>query len=194
MGSQRASIFRWARNALAGRDHDCDGGLAVDEPSKDETGVANEVAHDLARVFREEGPGVWRTMLAFTGGRRDIADEVVAEAFARAVQHSGSIHDPAPWIYRVAFRLAREELERDGQRSPPFPEEIGDLPDVSGLMGALRQLSPQQRAAIVLHYEADLPVAEIADRMGIAAATVRVHLFRGRARLRELLGREVDES
>jgi DNA-directed RNA polymerase specialized sigma24 family protein len=30
--------------------------------------------------------------------------------------------------------------------------------------------------------------------MGIAAATVRVHLFRGRARLRHLLGTEVDES
>jgi RNA polymerase sigma-70 factor (ECF subfamily) len=170
------------------------GGLAIDESTKDVTSVANEATHDLARVFREEGPDVWRTMLAFTGGRRDIADDVVAEAFARAVQHSRSIHDPAPWIYRVAFRLAREELERDGQRPIPFPEETGDLPDVSGLMGALRQLSPQQRAAIVLHYEADLPVAEIADRMGIAAATVRVHLFRGRARLRDLLGREVDES
>jgi hypothetical protein len=69
------------------------GGLAVDEPSKDDTGVANEAVHDLARVFREEGPGMWRTMLAFTGGRRDIADDVVAEAFARAVQDSRSIHD-----------------------------------------------------------------------------------------------------
>ena len=38
--------------------------------------------------------------------------------------------------------------------------------------------------------EADLPVADVAKRMGINAATVRVHLHRGRARLRELLGAE----
>jgi DNA-directed RNA polymerase specialized sigma24 family protein len=71
--------------------------------------------------------------------------------------------------------LAREELERDEQQPIPFPQETGDLPDVSGLMGALRQLSPQQRAAIVLHYEADLPVTEIADRMGILPVARQVN-------------------
>ena len=59
-------------------------------------------------------------------------------------------------------------------------------------MRALRQLSPNQRAAIVLRYEADLPVDDVARRMGIAAPTVRVHLHRGRTRLRELLGSEED--
>ena len=41
--------------------------------------------HDFDRLFREDGPGLWRTMVAFTGGRRDIAEEAVAEAFARAL-------------------------------------------------------------------------------------------------------------
>ena len=54
---------------------------------------------------------------------------------------------------KVLFRVFKKE----GDVIAIFPEETGDLPDVSGLMGALRQLSPQQRAAIVLHYEADLP-------------------------------------
>jgi RNA polymerase sigma-70 factor (ECF subfamily) len=58
------------------------------------------------------------------------------------------------------------------------------------LVDALRALSPNQRAAVVLRYEADLPVGEIARRMGMSAATVRVHLHRGRNRLRELLGNE----
>ena len=69
-----------------------------------------------------------------------------------------------------------------------------DPPDIAGVLAALRRLSPNQRAAIVLCYEADLPIAEVARRMGIAAVTVRVHIHRGRARLRELLGaEEVDE-
>jgi DNA-directed RNA polymerase specialized sigma24 family protein len=39
-----------------------------------------------------------------------------------------------------------------------------------------------------MHYEADLPVQEVARRMGTSTGAVRVHLFRGRRRLRELLG------
>ncbi|MGH2589417.1 MAG: hypothetical protein ACRDGW_01305, partial [Actinomycetota bacterium] len=34
--------------------------------------------HDFERLFAEEGPRVWRTIYAFTAGRRDIAEEAVA--------------------------------------------------------------------------------------------------------------------
>jgi transposase-like protein len=64
-----------------------------------------------------------------------------------------------------------------------------------GPPGSTRQLSPADRAAVVLHYEADLPVREVARRMGTSAGAVKVHLFRGRRRLRELLGDdEVDDA
>jgi DNA-directed RNA polymerase specialized sigma24 family protein len=42
----------------------------------------------------------------------------------------------------------------------------------------------------VLHYEADLPIQEVARLMGLAPATVRVHLHRARTRLRRLLAEE----
>jgi RNA polymerase sigma-70 factor (ECF subfamily) len=48
----------------------------------------------------------------------------------------------------------------------------------------------QQRSAVVLHYLVDLPVEEVARRMGVSASTVKVHLFRARKHLRELLGDE----
>ena len=47
----------------------------------------------------------------------------------------------------------------------------------------------RERAAMVLFYVLDLPVADVAARMGVAAPTVRVHLMRGRRRLRDLLRR-----
>jgi RNA polymerase sigma-70 factor, ECF subfamily len=145
--------------------------------------------HDFDALFRTEGQGVYRTMYAFTAGRRDIAEDATAEAFARAIAHAGTIRDPLRWIYRVAFRVAADELKRD-RAARPAGEEVVSPPELTGLMDALRQLSPNQRAAIVLHHVVDLDVHEVAQRMGVATPTVRVHLHRARGRLRELLGDE----
>jgi RNA polymerase sigma-70 factor (ECF subfamily) len=147
--------------------------------------------HDFELLFRRDGPGVWRTIYAFTGGRPDVAEEAVAEAFARAIAHAGGIRDPVPWIYRTAFRLAGEELRRE-RRHVPAEESSVDPPEMGTLMRALRRLSPSQRAAIVLRFEEGYTVEEVARRMGMAAPTVRVHIHRGRKRLRELLGAEDD--
>ncbi len=51
-----------------------------------------------------------------------------------------------------------------------------------------------QRAAIVLFYFEDLPVAEIAHILDCAEPTARVHLHRARKRLAEVLGEEVSED
>jgi len=67
---------------------------------------------------------------------------------------------------------------------------VGAAAGLEALVPALRELSPAQRAAVVLHYEADLPVRDVAEHMGTTVAAVKVHLFRGRRRLRELLSEE----
>ena len=144
---------------------------------------------DIAAVYREDGPGLWRTIYAFTGGRYHMTEDVVAEAFARALTYDGRINDPLPWLYRVAFRLAQQELKDDRYRGEEV-EQASQPPELTGLIEALRMLSPNQRAAIVLHHEADLPIDEVARRMGMASPTVRVHIHRGRKRLREILGSE----
>jgi len=147
--------------------------------------------HDYEALFEESAPSIWRVMYAVSGGRRDIAEEAVAESFARAIEHSESIRDPLPWIYRTAFRIVAEELARDRKRvSLPELPAPGAAEGLGRLVGALRKLSPNQRAAIVLRYEEDLEMNEVAKHMGMSASTVRVHLHRGRRRLRRLLEEE----
>ena len=153
--------------------------------------VRADTAVNYEQVFRDAAPGLWRTIYAFAAGRRAVADDAVAEAFARALEQASQIRDPVPWLYRTAFRLATEDLRRE--RRGPGPEPDQAAAPAAGLVAlapALRQLSPAQRAAVVLHYEADLPIREVARRMGTSAGAVKVHLFRGRRRLRELLGDE----
>jgi RNA polymerase sigma-70 factor (ECF subfamily) len=167
---------------------------AIDRPKAQAVPVDALTRHDFERVYREHGAGLFRAIYAYTGGRRDIADEVVAESFARAMEHDADVREPVPYLYRTAFRLAARELRAERRRPVPEHDVPGDPPDVAGLLAALRRLSPNQRAAIVLRFEADLPVEDVARRMGISAVTVRVHIHRGRTKLRELLGAdEVDE-
>jgi RNA polymerase sigma-70 factor, ECF subfamily len=139
-------------------------------------------------LYRRAGPRLWRAVLAYTGGRRELTDDVVAEAFARTLERGSSVRAPEPYLYRVAFRLAAAELRRD-RSTEDIPDRPGPPdPELSELLDALRVLSRGQRAAIFLHYQADLPVSEVARLMGTSTAVVRVQLMRGRRRLAELLG------
>jgi len=153
-----------------------------------------EGEQDYATLFREVGPQLWRAILVYAGGRREVADDAVGEAFARAIESDGVIRRPFPWLYRTAFRIAAAELRREGTTFP-LAELYLDDPATGDLMRALRRLSPAQRAAVFLHYEADLPVREVARLMGTSSAAVKVHLHRGRNRLRQILGaEEVDDA
>ncbi len=173
------------------------GALSSDVQAMAEGQLAEELptdAHDFDALFRQAGAGVFRTLYAYTGGRRDIAEEAMAEAFARALAGRETIRDPIAWIYRTAFRLANAELRAERRRGPRPADAEAPPPELTGLIEALRRLSPNQRAAIVMRHVLDLDVAEVARRMGTAAPTVRVHLHRGRKRLRELLGDEEVED
>ena len=145
---------------------------------------------DLSSVFREESDNVYRTLLAFTGGRAAVAEDATAEAFARAIAQGGSLRDPVAWIYRAAFRVAIDELRHESKRTRQAWNGEVPGPELAGVVEAMRLLSPNQRAAIVLRYVMDLDVNEVARRMGTAAPTVRVHIYRARRRLRDLLGSE----
>lgn len=130
---------------------------------------------------------MWRALFAYSGDR-DVARDALAEAFARALQTETVIQDLPAWLWRVAFRLASAELRHRGRMrqalEPPRYEMPEPLPE---LMAALKQLSPKQRLALVLHDYADRSTDDVAQAIGCSRATVHVHLSKGRRRLRTLL-------
>jgi RNA polymerase sigma factor (sigma-70 family) len=52
---------------------------------------------------------------------------------------------------------------------------------------ALRSLSPRQRACVVLRFYEDLPVTEVAARLGCSEGTVKRHLSDAMTRLADLV-------
>jgi RNA polymerase sigma-70 factor (ECF subfamily) len=149
--------------------------------------------HDFDAIYRDAGARLWRSLYAYTAGSEGIAHDAMAEAFARAIERAASIRDPVPYLYRTAFRIAAAELRRRPS-DEPLPEVPASEPvDRADLLAALRHLSPGQRAAVYLHYQADLPVREVARLMGTSTAVVKVHLSQGRRRLRSLLADELED-
>jgi RNA polymerase sigma-70 factor (ECF subfamily) len=62
------------------------------------------------------------------------------------------------------------------------------------LLAALRELPVEQQTLLELHYWEDLNTVELASVFEVPPATIRIRLFRARARLRELLGPKLAES
>jgi RNA polymerase sigma-70 factor (ECF subfamily) len=146
----------------------------------------------IERLYRDEGARMWRSLLAYSGDP-DVASDAVAEAFAQVLRRGDAVEDPARWVWRAAFRIAAGELQRRGRAGPASPDPSYELEDPArDLVAALAQLSPKQRGAVVLHHAADYPLKDVAAILGTTQAAVKVHLARGRARLRDLLGDDLD--
>jgi RNA polymerase sigma-70 factor (ECF subfamily) len=129
-------------------------------------------------------------LYAYFGDRQE-AQDVVQEAFCRALARWPKLvryDDPVAWVRRVAWNLATSRWRRArtalrALRRQRAEHVAGPDADRVTLVSALATLPPPHRRVIVLHYLADLPIAEIAEREGVAPGTVKSWLHRGRAAL-----------
>jgi RNA polymerase sigma-70 factor, ECF subfamily len=144
----------------------------------------NDLVED---AYQRVAPQLWRSLVAFSGDP-EIATDAVAEAFAQVLRRGAEVRDVDRWVWKVAYRVATGELGRRRRHVDAFDQRTYDLPDdaivVAHLLG---QLSAKRRAAVVLHYFADIPNTEIARILSVTTATVRVHLSQGRKQLKELM-------
>jgi RNA polymerase sigma-70 factor (ECF subfamily) len=149
---------------------------------------------DFAEFYAARFHGLTVQLFAYTDDLA-LAQDVVQEAFCRAVPKWEKLReydDPAAWVRRVAFNLAKSRWRRNRtarafiQRHREEHVE-GPTPDRVALTRALAELSEGQRRALILHYLAGLSISEIAEQCGAAEGTVKSWLYRGRAALAVLL-------
>jgi RNA polymerase sigma-70 factor (ECF subfamily) len=138
---------------------------------------------------------------AFWLGRdRQLAEDVVQEAMLRAWKSFGSLEDEAKaksWLLTIVRREFARSFEKkrlevadlDALVAAEAPvlaaEDDGDL---AAMREALFRLDDDYREPLVLQVMMGYSTQEIADMMGLQQGAVLTRLFRGRARLRHLLG------
>ena len=155
-------------------------------------GIDEAVVESDAEVYERLAPELTRFATALVG--RVDAPDVLSNAVVKALGTPAwpSVANRRAYLYRAVVNEAQTWLRRAGERPRREARAAGpdrwDLPTFhDDVRRAVAALSVRQRAVVVLTYWADLPPAEVADRLGISDGSVRRHLARARAHLRETL-------
>ena len=125
----------------------------------------------------------------------DRGADAAAAAMAWAWEHRdelAAIDNPVGYLYRVGQSSLRRGYRLDRLRVDLLPDTVThDTPGVDHeLFDALRELTPDQRVAVVLVHMYGFSYREVADVIGASDAAVTNYVHRGLKRLREVLERE----
>jgi RNA polymerase sigma-70 factor (ECF subfamily) len=144
---------------------------------------------------------------------RQLAEEVLQEAFFRAWQQGGNFSAGRgsfiTWLLSITHNLSIDEIRRRRRRPQKAdseePEQVlaavadtgagadvedevwlGALRDTIGV--AMQQLPPPQREAIEMAYFQGMTQREIADALGEPLGTIKTRMRLGLQKLRDALG------
>ncbi|MCI0339867.1 MAG: sigma-70 family RNA polymerase sigma factor [Planctomycetales bacterium] len=133
----------------------------------------------------------------------ELADDVVQQAFLAALSRPPlDAARPRAWLAAVVRNLAAKALRGASRRAAreaaaarsegvPSTAEVVERESVRRrVVEAVLALEEPYRGAILLRFYEDLPPREIAARLGEPVETVKTHVKRGLARLRERLDRD----
>jgi RNA polymerase sigma factor (sigma-70 family) len=149
-------------------------------------------------LVREHQSRVRSQLRRLTRGDAALADDLAQDTFVLAWRHVGSFRGDArvsTWLYRIAYntflahvRSAREHEPLDEERADaPLPDASHEVVQRIDIERALAALPEPERVALIHCFQLDLSHAEAAEVLGWPLGTLKSHVARGKARLRERL-------
>lgn len=127
-----------------------------------------------------------------------LADDLAQQTFLQAWRSIQTVKSPAAfggWLKRLAVNVWLQRLRAD--RPWKNTDDLASLADEGAqhtlaerldLDGALATLPPAVRLCITLAYAEHMSHREICEATGLPLGTVKSHITRGAARLRQVLG------
>jgi RNA polymerase sigma-70 factor (ECF subfamily) len=143
-------------------------------------------------------------------GKRDSVDDLVQETWLRVLERGSSYDGRSrfePWLFTIARNLAIDHMRKrrvfsiGSNHSPeqelealtpvsnaPSPfEQAARTEDAQRLAHSMQMLEPIYREALVLRFQEDLSLQEMAGVIGASVSTVSSRIYRGLAALRAQL-------
>jgi len=168
-------------------------GLVAESPQEGQI-VAEPLSFEA--FFDVEARTLFRRLCAVTGNSAE-AEEIMQDAFLALWERwdrVGAIQDPTAYLYRTAMNAFRRRSRRAALAvrralSPaPDPAPFAEIDEQQDVVAALTELTPRQRAALVLTDVMDYSSEEAGRALGVKAGTVRGLASRARATLRRQVG------
>jgi len=162
-------------------------------------GMGTQVA-DAPRSFEEFFASEHRRLfgaLCLVTGDRSASEEIMQDAFLRLWERwdeVGGVDDPSGYLFRTAMNLFRNRYRRAALAlkkaiyATSSEDALATVEDRDVVVRALRDLTPDQRAAVVLTNYIGLTSKEAGRVLGMRAATVRTLATRARAAVRDKTG------
>lgn len=136
-------------------------------------------------------------------GAQQAAEDAVQSALTRACERWARVartDDPDTYVRRMIInahisawrKSGRHELTVPEMRDTAFTDPADTIVRDDAVWRVCAKLPPRQRAAVVLRFYEDLDYSEISHVLGVGEATVRSHVHRGLAALRNELSRQED--
>ena len=144
------------------------------------------------------GPSIYRLAAAIVGSdeARDVAQESFVAAW-RDLPNLRQVDRFEVWLRRIVINRSRNALRSRGRRpsgpleamtvaqtASPQPDFRDAIHTRDSLDAAFEGLSADHRAAVVLHYGADLSIRDTAEAMGVAVGTAKSRLNAALGRMR----------
>ena len=138
----------------------------------------------LEALFENEECGLVRFACSFVK-RRDIAEELVQEAFLRVHRHWDDVENPRAWIYRATRNLALSHI-RDNAREVEMTDDTNAGTDTdrkpdealrySEALGTMRmllaELPEEEQILVKLKFVEELSYAGISENTGLSVSNV----------------------
>ena len=131
------------------------------------------------------------------GGLRRRGAGSLAARLAAPGRPAGPVGLPPLAVPDHGQRVQGHAARQHRRQMVPLPENLAAAPydeDGLALRQAMERLSPQQRAAVALHYFDGLSVEEVSRALGIPKGTVKSRLLYARRNLEQLLCQETEVS
>ncbi|MDO5293698.1 MAG: sigma-70 family RNA polymerase sigma factor [bacterium] len=148
----------------------------------------------IHRLVKRNKNNVYRLALMYCKNKSD-ADDIFQEVFLRYCKHTpvfeNDEHEKA-WFLRVTVNCCKSLLKSAWfMRTTALEEEMPAMTkDEQELFTYLRQLPPNYKLVIYLHFYQGYSLVEVADIMGKNQNTIRTYLFRAKKQLKTILEKE----
>ncbi len=156
-----------------------------------------QINQQAAELLDTYGDSILRCAYAYLHNMSD-AEEILQETLIRFLRAAPKLETPQherAWLLHVASNLSKNQLRYHALRkTDTLSDQLGaqEREDLSFVWDAVKALPENFRGVIHLYYYEGYSTAEVARILDMKEATVRSHLRRGRAKLKQILKEAYD--